>query len=175
MLFIYYNLLLYSNHLQQRTFCGNNRRQQLGNRQITVWVVSAVIAVSTLYCGHGNIVNSGAVREDITLTMNSLNRSALTIRNLNRKRVGKSGYYYIVDAAGTIVSHPQSAMAGFRLGENPFIQYIVRHKSGCVVQTIEGRTRIILFRTLRNDAILCLTIPAGEVSPDMLQSCEEFR
>lgn len=135
------------------------------------WIL---ISVSVMNCSHGSIASSASVQDDITLTMNTLNRSTLSIRNLSRKRVGKSGYYYIVDSRGTIVSHPQTAMTGFRLGDNPFIRYIVRHREGCVIQDIEGKSRIILFRTLKDSSILCLTIPANELSGDIMQSCREF-
>lgn len=147
----------------------------MGKHYPAALYVLAFILASIVNCGHGNFVSVSSIREDMTATMNSLNRSGLDIRDLNRRRVGRSGYYYVVNSEGVILSHPQSAMAGFRLGENPFIRYILVHKHGCVIQTIEGKHRVILFRTLKDNSTLCLTIPATEVSGSIPDSCEEFR
>ena len=83
---------------------------------------------------------------------------------LKNKRLGLSGYFYVIDHEGRIVYHPKEALIGMSFRDNPFVRRLILKRSGCIEQHIEGRRRVIIFRSIDQYRILCLSISSFEIN-----------
>ncbi len=83
---------------------------------------------------------------------------------LKDRRIGRSGFYYILDRNGTIVFHPQSFLIGNSFKRYWFVEKILQRRRGCLRYSLGKKGHVVFFEPLGEDEILCLAILAEEVS-----------
>ena len=95
------------------------------------------------------------------------------MNSLRDRRVGKTGFYYVLDSDGRVVFHPRPALIGTSFSKTWFINQLLTEKSGCLTYTLGNRTHYLFFLPLNDSEILCLSI----VSEDFPQpvECEAAR
>ena len=85
------------------------------------------------------------------------------VERLKNRRLGKSGFYYIVDFEGTVVFHPQSALIGTSFKDHWFIEKLTGEKTGCMMYRLGNRTHVIYFDQISDSEILCFSILADDL------------
>lgn len=88
--------------------------------------------------------------------------------SLRSRRVGKSGYYYVVDADGRVVMHPSAMLEGRNFGSLWFMQQVLARRQGCLRYRLGDRTYAIFFVPLGEREILCLSVLADELRSGFL-------
>lgn len=93
----------------------------------------------------------------------SLNRSSM--KGLGGRRLGVTGFFYIVDADGIVVFHPRPALIGTSFRNHWFIKKIMEEKSGCLTYRLGNRTHVVYYERLNEeDEILCFSIVSDDLS-----------
>ncbi len=141
---------------------------------ISTTLVTAALA-AFLSCATGSMLESNEVSAEFRKTFEPLYRSPLAIDSIRQRRVGATGYYYLVSPQGIIIYHPQSAIVGMNFSENPLVKRIMREKNGCLRHLFEGTEKVLIFRPLADGSILCLTLSTGEITDPGALGCAEFR
>lgn len=86
---------------------------------------------------------------------------------LQGMRVGSTGYCYVLGTDGRVLYHPRREIIGMVMRDDPFVQYIVKKGEGCLRAYMNGLDRIILFRSLDDGSLLCLTISPAETGEEI--------
>ena len=108
---------------------------------------------------------------DITHIIKFLKKSRESISDLDKKRLGKSGFYYVIDLDGVVVYHPQGLLIGRNFRDYWFIKIILEEKSGCIKYEMGEKEQTVYYRQLNETEILCLSIMSEEVK-DNASNCE---
>ncbi len=137
--------------------------------------LQAVTLAAAISCATGPMMESNEVSAEFRKTFEPLYRSPLAIDSIRQRRVGATGYYYLVSPQGVIIYHPQSAIVGMNFSENPLVKRIMREKNGCLRHLFEGTEKILIFRPLADGSILCLTLSTAEIADPGALGCGEFK
>ncbi len=106
-----------------------------------------------------------SIRQDIAGNRNAINA-------LKNKRVGKTGFYYVVDSDGRVVFHPQAALIGSRFEGDWFINQLLSEKTGCLAYQLGNRKHLVFYEQLNDSEILCLSIISDDV-PQVPAGCRQ--
>ncbi len=79
-------------------------------------------------------------------------------------RIGKTGFFYILDRNGTIVFHPQAFLIGNSFKQYWFVEKIIQMRRGCLRYSLGKKGHVVFFEPLGESEIICLAILAEEVS-----------
>lgn len=122
------------------------------------------IMVFLLGCATTVIPTPAGIRNDMGAVIRdvSVNRGALD--GLKKRRIGKSGFYYVIDLDGKVVFHPQLALIGTSFSKIWFIDQLVAEKSGCLTYQLGNRSYHIFFEPLNDSEILCFSIISDELN-----------
>ena len=131
-------------------------------RRFSLLFSAALIAVCS--CSGPAPVPGPSLEREMRRTAEARISGERFIEELPSIRLSKSGYFYLVGEDGTVLSHPKSGMRGMNFSDLPFVRAMFGRKAGCMEQEMDGARRIVLFRTLDNGAMLCLTISASDVA-----------
>ncbi len=126
-------------------------------------IILAAVLVFETSCLHKSPIRRETLHRDMDRISSSLERNAGNLAALKDRRFGATGYVYAFDRDGIVTYHPQSALAGMSFEGNPAVRRMLEMKSGCLVQHLEGRDRMMVFRPAGNGGIVCLTIALDEV------------
>lgn len=118
-----------------------------------------------LGCATAGPVTAGRIRTDMASIRQdvAVNRNAITL--LRNKRVGKTGFYYVVDSDGRVVFHPQAALIGSSFRDHWVINQLLSEKTGCLTYQLGNRKHLVFYEPLNESEILCLSI----ISDDIVQ------
>jgi hypothetical protein len=119
--------------------------------------------IFVLNCATVSLVTSDRIRSDITSIKRGYNADRNYIKKLKDRRVGKTGFYYIIDSNGTVIFHPQAALVGSNFNNHWFVNQILTDKSGCITYQLGNRTHVVFFESLGDSEILCLSLVADEL------------
>lgn len=122
-------------------------------------------------CTTATLVTSSTIRKEMSAIKQDITLNRSSIESLKNKRVGGTGFYYIVDIDGKVVFHPQAALIGTSFKNHWFIDKIINERSGCLTYQLGNRTHVVYFEQLNDFEILCLSI----VSNDIKQAVTECR
>jgi len=123
----------------------------------------AVIMSHLVGCASTGPVTSSRIRDDIASIKKDFAAGKNIIERLKKKRVGKTGFYYIVDLEGTVVFHPQSALIGSSFKDDWFIDKLTTDRTGCMMYRLGNRTHVIYFDQISESEILCFSILADDL------------
>lgn len=128
---------------------------------------AAFIAVSFLLLSAGCVSSRALTAEDLQKKIytagNALINDIRYADRLSSKRVGKTGFFYILDRDDTVRSHPVKALEGRSFSSYSFIKKMRQRGSGCIRFGIESGENLLFFRTLENGWIICLSVMAEEI------------
>ena len=139
----------------------------MDRRAVSVIVpLAVVVAIMTLArCASTGPVTAGHIRKQLDAIRKSIERDRGSLRILDRRRVGRSGFFYVVDTGGRVVYHPQAALIGSSFRDHWFINRIVAEGTGCIAYRLGIRTHLVFFAALNEGEVLCCSILAEEVAP----------
>lgn len=137
-------------------------------KNMRIFVIIFFLLVLMLDCAGIGIYNKKDIEKEFSEIIAELNRNAENVKLLKEKRVGKSGYYYIIDMSGRIVYHPQTALIGMSFGRDEQVKKIIEDQSGCFQRQMEGMTKIIIFRPLSGAQYLCLSVSPEDINANGL-------
>jgi hypothetical protein len=142
-----------------------------GFPDIFIWII--IICVGIAHCSTESIIRRERIDSAFTMILRDVRRHSDYPLVLKERRIGLTGYFYLIDSNGRILYHPEEALIGLSFRDNPFIRKLLEKRSGCFEQLIEGQNRVILFRSVDAHRILCLSILSSEVDIAAL-NCEQF-
>ena len=109
-------------------------------------------------------VTPAGIRTDMEALCREITVNRSVINTLRDKRVGKTGFYYVLDSEGRVVFHPRPALIGTSFSKVWFINQLLTEKSGCLTYTLGNRTHYLFFQPLDESEILCLSIVSDDLS-----------
>ncbi|MBN2159232.1 MAG: Cache 3/Cache 2 fusion domain-containing protein [Spirochaetes bacterium] len=115
-------------------------------------------------CATTGPVTADRIRADMASVVKSIRANRGTIDRLNDRRVGKTGFYYIVDTNGRVVAHPQKALIGSSFRDHWFVNTIIDRGTGCISYRLGSRTHLVFFNRLDDWEILCFSILADDLT-----------
>ena len=131
-------------------------------RHITSLACTVVLAVS---CASTKLISVPMVRSELAAIRDGIDRDPSSITRLAVRRVGATGFYYVLDGNGTVVSHPQSALVGTNFRQHWLFALLEREKNGCVTYQLGRRIHAVFFERLEDGGAVCLSILVNELSP----------
>jgi hypothetical protein len=114
-------------------------------------------------CTTATMVTTSTIRKEMAAIKQDIETSRGSMERLKDKRVGSTGFYYIVDTEGRVVFHPQTALIGTNFKNHWFINKIIEERSGCLTYQLGNRTHVVYFEQLNDAEILCLSIVNNEI------------
>ncbi len=127
------------------------------------YAIFSVLLCLFLVCAHGSPFHTETIFTKIDEVANSISANRMAQSALKDMKVGKSGYYYLMDHEGTVLCHPNPSIEGINFSGIPMVKSILEKKSGCYIHFFDGREKIVIFRSAEPQGILCFTIHAEEV------------
>ncbi len=103
------------------------------------------------------------IRTEMAAIIRDINTNRNVINSLGNRRVGKTGYYYILDSDGRVVFHPRQALIGSTFNRTWFINQLLTERSGCLTYTLGNRTHYLFFSPINDSEILCLSIVSEDL------------
>ena len=127
----------------------------------------AVFLIAIIFnCSGASPYSSSRIREEVKemVVLVSQNREAIV--RLKKRKIGESGFFYIVNRSGRIVMHPKPYLTGSYFGNNKYIKEIIRRKNGCLKYKIGHLDYLIFFEPLDENEIVCFSIQMKEIKDD---------
>ena len=106
------------------------------------------------------------INRELFAAAESIKKDRSLVYTLDQKKVGSTGYFYIITSDGRISYHPKKALINFNFSEYPFAKKILKERNGCLISAADSKTRYIFYCEIGMDEILCLTIDSNEVDDD---------
>jgi len=128
-----------------------------------------VLSILDLHCVSRTITGRN-IKTELNAVAESIIKDRSVVYTLDQKKVGATGYFYIIRTDGTISYHPKKALINFNFSEYSFAKKILKEKNGCLVSSADNKTRYIFYCGIGMEEILCLTIDDNEVDDDF-QDC----
>ncbi|PKL39541.1 MAG: hypothetical protein CVV44_04775 [Spirochaetae bacterium HGW-Spirochaetae-1] len=114
-------------------------------------------------CAGTSVVDTPTIYKNYDSVIASLKKDRRNYYELRTKRVGVSGYYYIIDREGLVVFHPRAVLIGADLKGYWFISQVLESGSGCFHYKMGTISHLVFFRPINDNETLCLAIPSAEV------------
>ncbi len=134
----------------------------------------AMLFIAVMGCsGFNNIKSDHIVRELSALTK-YIRRNKNNIGLLKNRKIGETGYFYIINAEGQVIYHPESMLIGSNFKRYDFIKNILERREGCYYYNFGTMHQLIYFVRINENDILCLTIRENEVD-DSAKYCRPAR
>jgi hypothetical protein len=114
-------------------------------------------------CATTGPVTADRIRADMASIKNDIEANRGAMSRLKDRRVGKTGFYYIVDTDGRVLAHPQQALVGSSFRDHWFINTIIARGSGCLSYRLGNRTHMVYFDRLNDSELLCFSILADDL------------
>jgi methyl-accepting chemotaxis protein len=120
---------------------------------IVSYAKSESIIMNQLHVQAGNELNTG-----IAIMQSENSNISLYIEKM---KIGKQGYGYLVDDKGIITLHPDRATVGLNLNDYDWGKTILSQKEGNLTYKFNGSDRYTVFKEV-NNSILVIAIPTNE-------------
>lgn len=118
-------------------------------------VLFQYIAVARV--GKPGLVQIGVTPEEMQTLMDKINIKQIA----KETKVGKDGYVFIMDIAGTIVSHPDDKMIGKTLADFDWGTKIEKAQKGSFTYAMDGVEKLLTFQKT-DQYIIAATVPTSE-------------
>lgn len=126
------------------------------------------------HCAGIKPVRAAAVRKEMAAVIQDVSRDRRSLSALRSKRIGVSGFFYVIDSEGTVVFHPQAVLIGSNLRKYGFAAAVTGGRSGCLRYSLRGKSYLLFFEPLGKDEFLCLSLPEEELAGPAVP-CSEYR
>ncbi len=134
-------------------------------RSLFVHLFAILALICMTHCATTVPVTPGRIQKQLAAVKHSIQRDRNAMRGLDRQRVGRSGFMYVVDTAGRVVYHPQTVLIGSSFKDHWFINRIVAEGTGCISYRLGNRTHLVFFDSINEEEVLCCSILAEDVAP----------
>ncbi len=126
---------------------------------------SVIILIFLINTGCSTSQKTGVreIRKEMEFTRDFMNREKGNASLINKRKAGKTGFYYVIDLKGTILSHPRGLLVGSSFRSYNFVKKIIELRSGCIRYEAGEMQQLVFFMPLTEESMLCLSIPANEV------------
>jgi hypothetical protein len=131
--------------------------------------LASAILIQMTGCSSIGPVTSSRISGDIASIKKDIAAGKNVTDQLRKKRVGKTGFYYIIDFEGTVVFHPQSALIGTSFKDHWFTNKLIADRNGCLMYRLGNRTHVVFFEQVGESEILCFSILADDLSKPPLE------
>ncbi len=134
---------------------------------IKVFLISSVIIFIFLIdtgCSTSRKTGVREIRKEMESTRDFMNREKRNVFLIKNRKAGETGFYYVIDLKGTILSHPRGLLVGSSFMRYNFVRKIIELRSGCIRYDAGELQQLVFFMPLTEESILCLSIPADEVT-----------
>ena len=121
------------------------------------------ILMHLIGCASIGPVTSSRIREDIASIKKDVAAGKNVFERLKNKRIGKTGFYYIINFEGIVVFHPQSALIGTSFKDHWFIDKLTTDRTGCIMYRLGNRTHVVYFEQITDSEIICFSILADDL------------
>jgi hypothetical protein len=132
------------------------------SRSLFMIIAGAMILATG--CATTGPVTAARIRAEMSSIKNDIAANRSSMNMLKDRRVGKTGFYYIMDAEGTVVFHPRPALIGNSFRDHWFVKQILTEKAGCLTYQLGNRTHVIFYEQLNDEETLCLSIVSDDFS-----------
>lgn len=133
----------------------------------TLSITLIIMSMLYLHCASWTISAQNITRE-LQASAESIKKDRSLVYTLDQKKIGATGYFYIMRNDGVILYHPKKALINFSFSEYAFAKKILKEKNGCLTSTADRITRYIFYCEIDKNEILCLTIDSNEVDETSL-------
>ncbi len=124
--------------------------------------LTAAVIISGACAGKG-VNDSISIRKELQGVRTRLASDPGYTEELKTRRVGKTGYFYILTSGGVIKFHPQPFLLGADYSKYWFVKDILDKKQGCINYALAEKEFTVFHELLPGGEILCLTIQSSEV------------
>lgn len=145
---------------------GKNSLIRENKMQRILLITLLTIPALHLNCAGWTIPYSDINRE-LRAVAESIKNNRSLVYTLDQKKVGTSGYFYIMRSDGRISYHPKKGLINFSFSDYAFAKRILSERNGCVVSTADRITRYIFYCEIDKNEILCLTMDCSEVDGNL--------
>ncbi|WP_432662017.1 methyl-accepting chemotaxis protein [Wukongibacter baidiensis] len=126
------------------------------------------------YIGAGRIDEPGIVQVGLEPKAIEDLMKGMDIQNLVEKiRVGKSGYAYVINNDGEIIAHPNKEQLGINIKEFEWSKDILGKEEGKIAYTYEDITKHASFKSIGNKVVV-VTFPEDEVKATFVKLAKEI-
>lgn len=132
-------------------------------KPLRVLAFFAVLSLAATACQGASIVTQSSLQRQLAQARAIAAQGRSAMQKLRTLRVGKSGFYYVIDCEGRVLSHPQPALIGQSFKGIWFTAKIIGEKKGCLRYQLGNRTHLILFDEADECTFVCLSILADEL------------
>ncbi len=129
---------------------------------LLAFILEASVMLS-LGCATSIPATSAGIRKDMAAISHEIAVNRMALNKLGNRRVGKTGFYYVLDSDGTVVFHPREPLIGTSFSKVWFIKQLLAEKTGCLTYTLGNRTHYLFFSPLGDTEILCLSIVSDDL------------
>ncbi|TAL39441.1 MAG: hypothetical protein EPN93_01375 [Spirochaetes bacterium] len=113
-----------------------------------------------------SILTPGSVLREMDRLAGRLASAPGDFSVIQGEKVGASGYYYVLDENGRIISHPQKALLGFGFRENSLYKAIHERGRGCARQKLGSEDKLVFFVPIKKLGFLCLSVSVSDLTGD---------
>ena len=117
-----------------------------------------------IHCATSDMVSIRQINNEFSTMRYMIIKNRSNIGIIAAKKVGKTGFFYLINQDGIILHHPVPSLSGKNFGRYDFIKKIITQKAGCFTYNLGRSAFLVYFNTIGDTAILCLSIPADEIT-----------
>jgi len=114
-------------------------------------------------CSGITVVDENRINKDFNSMLEAVKKDRKNVYSIKDRRVGKTGFYYIINRNGLVVFHPQAVLIGSDFKRYWFIDEILEAGSGCISYSIGNMNQMVFFKPINKSEILCLSIDRNEI------------
>jgi len=124
-------------------------------------------------CATSKPVTSDSIKTEMAAIIRDITADRTVMNSLRERRVGKTGFYYILDADARVIFHPRQALIGTSFSKTWFVTQMLTRKNGCLTYTLGNRIHFLFFSPINDSEILCLSIVSEDLPRPV--ECEPAR
>ncbi len=126
--------------------------------------IICLVVLMLISCSGLSVIDSDSLRSEFYSMRDLIVRNRDNIAEVRTVRVGRDGYFYIIDRRGVIIFHPQPVLAGRNFSRFEFVKTILSKETGCYKYTLDSKKYFVFFDRLNDSEFLVLSLPANSVS-----------
>lgn len=132
---------------------------------ITAVNLLVVLVMLSTGCATIAAISSDSIRNDMTVISREIDSNRSSMNTLRDRRVGKTGFYYVLDSDGRVVFHPRPALIGSSFSKVWFVNQLLEEKSGCITYILGNRKHYLFYKPINDFEILCFSITSDDLPP----------
>ncbi|MBP7737256.1 MAG: Cache 3/Cache 2 fusion domain-containing protein [Spirochaetes bacterium] len=124
-----------------------------------------ILMALSLGCAASRVITSEGIRNEMAAISREIDSNRSAMNALRERRVGKTGFYYVLDSDGRVVFHPRLVLIGSSFSKVWFVNQLLEEKSGCFTYVLGNRKHYLFYTPINDFEILCLSIISDDIPP----------